>query len=116
MDSALQPSGAKSNAPWYMALPVIEDRSGVLVVRDDLLAGGSKVRFLPYIVGDASEVVFGGPFCGGEPCASPAPFPSCLNYDAKAWEQMAALSRARPGRALFWNVVGHETQDLEELR
>jgi hypothetical protein len=33
------------------------------VVRDDLLEGGSKTRFLD------QEVVFGGPFCGGAPFA-----------------------------------------------
>jgi len=42
---------------------------GVTVLRDDLLYGGSKSRFLPYLVGDAEEIVFGGPFCGGAPIA-----------------------------------------------
>lgn len=256
---------AKSNIPWWMASPIIEPHGPALVVRDDLLAGGSKVRFLPHIVGDAREVVFGGPFCGGAPyalavygartgrkitlfyakrndlhwrqraafrlgaqlfqvpagrmtvvqkrardyaaqagalflplgfdiknatdpfeqvmrdvrdqvgpmdevwcatgsgmlarclarafpeaqvngvvvglrsrnqaqnfapnvrlldcpydfgesCKSFAPFPSCLNYDAKAWEQMAQRSRGSAGRVLFWNVAGHQMQDLEELR
>jgi hypothetical protein len=37
------------------------------VVRDDLLPGGSKSRFLPFLIQGASEVVFGGPFCGGAP-------------------------------------------------
>jgi hypothetical protein len=33
----------------------------------------------------------------------PTPFPSCPNYDRKAW----ALARRRArGRALFWNVLG----------
>lgn len=50
---------------WWNADPIIEDRGGVLVVRDDLLPGGSKSRFLPVIAGDAKEVVYGGPFCGG---------------------------------------------------
>lgn len=52
-----------------MAPPVIEEHEGVLVVREDLVAGGSKIRFLPHIVGDAKEIVFGGPFCGGAPYA-----------------------------------------------
>ena len=39
------------------------------VVRDDLLEGGSKIRFLPCLVAGADEVVFGGPFCGGAPVA-----------------------------------------------
>jgi hypothetical protein len=41
----------------------------VSVVRDDLLEGGSKTRFLPFLVQGADEVVFGGPFCGGAPLA-----------------------------------------------
>lgn len=41
----------------------------ITVVRDDLLEGGSKIRFLPYLVDGAGEVVFGGPFCGGAPLA-----------------------------------------------
>lgn len=247
-----------------MAEPIIERHGPALVVRDDLLAGGSKVRFLPHIVGDAREVVFGGPFCGGapfalavwgartgtritlfyakrrelhwrqegafrlgaqlyqvpagrmavvqkrardyaahagalflplgfdvacatdpfvavmrrvrervgpmdevwcaagsgmltrclanafpearikgvivglrsrnqaqqfpgnvelidcpydfaEPCKTRAPFPSCRNYDAKAWEQMIAADRRPHRRVLFWNVAGDSMQSLEEI-
>lgn len=265
MASASPASAAKSNLPWWMAEPIIEQHGPALVVRDDLLAGGSKIRFLPYIVGDAKEIVFGGPFCGGAPyalavwgarmqtritlfyakrkdfhwrqraafqlgaqlfqvpagrmavvqhrartyaadhgalflplgfdlkhatepfeevmrgvrervgqmnevwcatgsgmlarclarafpdaqikgvvvglksrnqaqdfppnvelieapydfaesCSVRAPFPCCLNYDAKAWEGMLANSSARPGRALFWNVAGDLPQDLPELQ
>jgi 1-aminocyclopropane-1-carboxylate deaminase/D-cysteine desulfhydrase-like pyridoxal-dependent ACC family enzyme len=46
---------------------IIEQHHGVDVLRDDLLAGGSKSRFLPYLIQGAKEVVFGGPFCGGAP-------------------------------------------------
>nr|WP_281721641.1 aspartyl/asparaginyl beta-hydroxylase domain-containing protein [Nitrosomonas nitrosa] len=38
--------------------PVIEENSGFLVVRDDLLSMGSKVRFLDYLVKTASEKEF----------------------------------------------------------
>lgn len=41
----------------------------ISVVRDDLLPGGSKSRFLPPLIEGAREVVFGGPFCGGAPLA-----------------------------------------------
>jgi hypothetical protein len=34
---------------------------------------------------------------------SPAPFPSCPNYDRKAWKMCAERGR---GRVLFWNVLG----------
>jgi hypothetical protein len=49
---------------------MIERHGDVFVVRDDLLEGGSKSRFLPYIVPkQARELVFGAPFCGGAPVA-----------------------------------------------
>lgn len=51
------------------APPVLERHGRITVVRDDLLEGGSKMRFLPYLVEGAREVVFGGPFCGGAPYA-----------------------------------------------
>lgn len=38
-----------------------------------------------------------------QPARLPPPFPSCDNYDAKAWQYIQAL--ASPG-ALFWNVAG----------
>ena len=47
----------------------LERRGRFTIVRDDLLEGGSKTRFLPYLVIGAKEVVFGGPFCGGAPHA-----------------------------------------------
>lgn len=31
------------------------------------------------------------------------PFPSCPNYDRKAW---SIARERRQGRALFWNVLG----------
>jgi hypothetical protein len=49
------------------AVPIAYGRA--LVVRDDLLEGGSKTRFLGKLVAGAQEVVFGGPFCGGAPYA-----------------------------------------------
>lgn len=39
------------------------------MLREDLLPGGSKMRFLPFLLGDARELVFGGPFCGHAPLA-----------------------------------------------
>lgn len=46
---------------------IVEKHNSVDVLRDDLLAGGSKSRFLLSIIKDAKEVVYGGPFCGGAP-------------------------------------------------
>src|SRR4051812_16759362 len=54
---------------WLDIPPVIERHAGVAVVRDDLLEGGSKLRFLPFLTQGADELVFGGPFCGGAPLA-----------------------------------------------
>jgi len=58
--------------PWntdpYLDQYRVDDRS-VVVVRDDLLAGGSKARFLPELIKGAKEVVYGAPFCGGAPVA-----------------------------------------------
>jgi hypothetical protein len=58
---------------WLDTPPVIQKVAGggaggraqIRVLRDDLLEGGSKLRFLPFLTGDAPEVVYGGPFCGG---------------------------------------------------
>lgn len=254
-----------ANEPWWMAPPILEEHEGVIVVREDRLAGGSKIRFLPYLVEGAREIVFGGPYCGGapyalavygsrmgvpvtlfyakrrefhwrqkaafrlgasiyqvpagriavvqhrartyaadagalflplgfdvagasgpfetvmagvrqttgqldevwcatgsgmlarclgrafpdaqvfgvvvglksrnraqdfpanvtlleapydfaEPCRGSAPFSSCGNYDRKAWEMLKAKSRAAPGRALFWNVLGDGPQEWETGR
>jgi Pyridoxal-phosphate dependent enzyme len=50
----------------YHGAATIEDYAGVRVVRDDLLEGGSKIRFLGHLIpADTREVVYGGPFCGG---------------------------------------------------
>jgi hypothetical protein len=57
------------NEPWWMAPPILEEHEGTIVVREDLLDGGSKIRFLPHIVAGAEHLVFGGPFCGGAPYA-----------------------------------------------
>jgi hypothetical protein len=51
---------------WWEAEAIIEEHEGVLVVREDLIAGGSKIRFLPALLGDERrELVYGSPFCGG---------------------------------------------------
>lgn len=54
---------------WLDVPPVVERHGAIDVVRDDLLEGGSKLRFLPFLTGGADELVFGGPFCGGAPLA-----------------------------------------------
>ena len=60
-------------AQWLDRPPIMHrvrtEDAMIWVLRDDLIEGGSKQRFLPFLLGDASEVVFGGPFCGGAPHA-----------------------------------------------
>lgn len=84
--------------PWE-ATPVLEQHGRFVVVRDDLLPGGSKTRFLPAVITGHREVVYGSPFCGG---AGPAlAFVGCaleikvtLFYAARRelhWKQKAAL-------------------------
>ena len=69
LDAAAGACGMK--ADWPERAAVLERYApNFIVVRDDLLSeGGSKLRFLPFLVGHASEVAFGGPFCGGAPLA-----------------------------------------------
>lgn len=52
-------------APWWAQPPVLEAHGRFTVVREDLVPGGSKVRFLPGLAAGAGELVFGSPFCGG---------------------------------------------------
>tara|TARA_R110002012_G_scaffold132007_1_gene284904 strand:- start:208 stop:936 length:729 start_codon:yes stop_codon:yes gene_type:complete len=54
---------------YFLKNPIIKKHNNIYVLRDDLLEGGSKSRFLPYIIGDAKEIVFGAPVCGGAPYA-----------------------------------------------
>jgi hypothetical protein len=63
------PSSVARPDRWLREAPVIERHGDVDVLREDLLEGGSKLRFLPFLVGDAREIVYGGPFCGGAPLA-----------------------------------------------
>lgn len=44
--------------------PVITEHAGIFVVRDDLLAGGTKVRALPVLFGDAEEYAYASPVYG----------------------------------------------------
>jgi len=43
----------------------IEEHKGVKVLRDDLLAGGTKSILMPSIIGDALEYVYASPVYGG---------------------------------------------------
>jgi ribosomal protein L21 len=54
---------------WIDEPAVLEKHGHITVVREDTLDGGSKLRFLPFLVQGAQEVVFGAPFCGGAPLA-----------------------------------------------
>ena len=47
-----------------MIQPVLRKHEGIVVVRDDLLEGGSKVRVAPALLGSNDEWVFAGPAQG----------------------------------------------------
>lgn len=47
-----------------IAAPVIQEHNGILVVRDDLIAGGTKRRVLPSLVKGADEFVYASPAYG----------------------------------------------------
>lgn len=63
-------STASDPRRWLDQEPVLQrldERTTVL--RDDVLPGGTKLRFLPFLTAGHEHVVFGGPFCGGAPLA-----------------------------------------------
>lgn len=43
----------------------IETHDGLRVLRDDVLPGGSKSRFVPGLIDGLPHVAYAGPFCGG---------------------------------------------------
>jgi hypothetical protein len=45
--------------------PVVVEHDGILVVRDDLFAGGTKARFIPTLFDGTQEVVYASPQEGG---------------------------------------------------
>jgi hypothetical protein len=71
-----------------------------------LQAAWPKAAFVAIRVGAACEVgrarLLQAPEAFDRPAQHPPPFPSCTNYDAKAWRFLQ--TQARPG-ALFWNVA-----------
>ncbi len=48
-----------------MIRPVVRELGGIGVVRDDLLPGGTKARFVPALFARASEVAYASPAEGG---------------------------------------------------
>jgi hypothetical protein len=51
-------------APVAVAAPVLAEHEGIVVLRDDLLEGGSKVRVAPRLLASNEEWVFAGPAQG----------------------------------------------------
>src|SRR5947209_8376294 len=50
--------------PMFLPSPTIREHSSVLVVRDDLIPGGTKARIAPYLFGSAAEYVYASPVYG----------------------------------------------------
>jgi hypothetical protein len=48
-----------------MIAPIVREHEGILVVRDDLFAGGTKARFMPMLFEGAEEAVYASPAEGG---------------------------------------------------
>jgi hypothetical protein len=65
--------------------PVVEEHEGIFVVRDDLIGGGSKMRFADYLISsraDIEEWVYGSSSAGGYAQISLARL--CTMYGKKA--------------------------------
>jgi hypothetical protein len=66
-----------------------------------------KAQFHAVQIGAVPEVgratLYAAPEAFADPAEFPPPFPSCSNYDAKAWRFIKAHAA---GGALFWNVAG----------
>jgi hypothetical protein len=80
-----------------------------MVVRDDLLDGGSKTRFLGALIPEGTrEVVFGGPFCGGAPVAlsvvARARGLRCTLFYAKRRTLHPRQEQARANGAILYEV------------
>jgi hypothetical protein len=94
---------------------VVEEHEGVSVLREDLIDGGSKMRFLPALIGEARHIVFGGPFCGHAPLALAIFGQRCqreitLFYAKRAVlhpKQAAALAH---GARIEWVAPGYMSQ------
>ncbi len=70
--------------------PVVEEHDGFLVVRDDLIGGGSKMRFADYLIRSQPEIkewVYGSSPATGYAQISLAHL--CTKYDKKAVVFMA---------------------------
>ncbi len=50
--------------PWQQK-PIVEKFGNVSVVREDLIEGGSKIRFLPNLLNRQKEIVYASPADGG---------------------------------------------------
>ena len=79
--------------------PVVEDHDGFLVVRDDLIGGGSKMRFADYLIRSQPEIkewVYGSSPATGYAQISLAHL--CTKYDKKAVVFMAdrAVEKRHP--------------------
>ncbi len=89
--------------------PVVQRCDEIVVVRDDLVAGGTKRRVLPSILIGADEFVYASPAYGYAQIA--------LAYSCAALGRQATIftakrrvlhlrtQEARRAGALFWNVA-----------
>lgn len=103
---------------WLDALPVLQRLNApgaqITALRDDLIEGGSKLRFLPFLCEGADEVVFGGPFCGGAPhaisvWAREAGKRATLFYAARSGLHPRQIAARENGAAIHYVRPGYMT-------
>ena len=114
---------------WEDSLPapVIEEHEGFLVVRDDLLGGGSKIRFADYLISsnpDVEEWVYGSSPATGYAQISLANI--CSRHDKKAiifmaeraWDKLHdyQLQAIQEGAEMHWVPNGMLTVTEKRAR
>jgi hypothetical protein len=92
-----------------------------VIVRDDLLEGGTKTRFLPGLIGDHKEIVFGGPFPSGTAVALAAVGRRLgrkitLFYAQRAVPHPRQALAASWGAELHWVPYGYSTNVQAKAR
>lgn len=61
----MEPLLTTANRSLFSGKPILEERLGIGVVRDDLYPGGTKARFLPFVFERTEEIVFASACQGG---------------------------------------------------
>lgn len=91
-----------------MKKPITKEHDGILVVRDDLHAGGTKARFLRDIIKGATEAVYASPAEGGAQTAL-----AQVAHDLKIKATIFVAKRTPPHpRALMAKALGAQVVQI----